>query len=272
MRYVLVVVLLACLAAAPAEAGGRIRYVALGDSSAAGPLIPDQIDTTCLRSDRNWPHVLATRLGAALTDVTCSGATTADLTGRQAGIVAPQFDALRRDTDLVTLAIAANDIVLSSAFVTCASPDGPVVPSCRDQYTSGGVDRFAARIAATAPKVGAALTEIHRRSPAARVVVVGYLTYWPPGGCYPADPYTAADAGYIQATFDRLMVMLADQAGRHQASYVDIRGPSARHGLCAEPASRWLEGAVPASPAYPYHPNAAGMAAAAAIIAAAGVR
>lgn len=58
MRYVLVLVLLACLAAAPAEASGRIRYVALGDSSAAGPLIPDQIDATCLRSDRNWPHVL----------------------------------------------------------------------------------------------------------------------------------------------------------------------------------------------------------------------
>jgi lysophospholipase L1-like esterase len=259
---------LACLAAAPAEASGRIRYVALGDSSAAGPLIPDEIDATCLRSDRNWPHVLAARLGASLTDVTCSGATTADLTGKQAGVVAPQFDALRRDTDLVTLAIAANDIVLSSAFVTCASPDGPVVPSCRDQYTSGGVDQFGARIAATAPKMATALAEIHRRSPAARVVVVGYLTYWQSGGCYPADPYTAADAGYIQATFDRLMTMLAAQATRHRASYVDIRGPSARHGLCAAPAARWLEGAVPASPAYPYHPNAAGMAAAAAIVAA----
>ncbi|MFJ1767218.1 SGNH/GDSL hydrolase family protein [Amycolatopsis sp. NPDC088138] len=266
MRYALVVALLACLVAAPAEASARIRYVALGDSSAAGPLIPDQIDTTCLRSDRNWPHVLAGRLGASLTDVTCSGATTADLTGRQAGVVAPQFDALRRDTDLVTLAIAANDIALSSAFVTCASPDRPVVPSCRDQYTTGGADVFTARIAATAPKVAAALAEIHRRSPAARVVVTGYLTYWQPGGCYPADPYTAADADYIQATFDRLTVMLADQAARGRASYVDIRGPSARHGLCAAPATRWLEGAAPASPAYPYHPNAAGMAAAAAII------
>lgn len=71
--------------------------MALGDSSAAGPLIPNEIDATCLRSDRNWPHVPAARLGAALTDVTCSGATTKDRTGRQAGVVAPQFDALRRD-------------------------------------------------------------------------------------------------------------------------------------------------------------------------------
>ncbi|RSD16817.1 SGNH/GDSL hydrolase family protein [Amycolatopsis eburnea] len=259
MRIALVVTLLAGLLAAPAAAAGPLRYVALGDSSAAGPGIPAQIDATCLRSDHDWPHLLAARLGAALTDVTCSGATTADLTGRQAGVVAPQFTALRRDTGLVTLAIGANDIALGSAFVTCASPDGP---SCEEQY--GTV--FPARIAATATKIAGALAEIHRRSPAARVVVTGYLTYWRPGGCYPADPYTAADADFIQATFDRLMAMLAEQSRRHGASYVDIRGPSAGHGLCAEPAVRWLEGAVPASPAYPYHPNAAGMAAAAGII------
>ncbi|UOX92683.1 SGNH/GDSL hydrolase family protein [Amycolatopsis sp. FBCC-B4732] len=262
MRIALVVALLAGLMVAPAATAGPLRYVALGDSSAAGPGIPVQIDATCLRSDHDWPHVLAARLGAALTDVTCSGATTADLTGRQAGVVAPQFAALRRDTALVTLAIGANDIALGSAFVTCASPDAPVSPSCEEQYATV----FPARIAATAPKIAAALEEIHRRSPAARVVVTGYLTYWRPGGCYPADPFTAADAGFIQATFDRLMTMLADQSRRHGASYVDIREPSARHGLCAGPAGRWLEGAVPASPAYPYHPNAAGMAAAAGII------
>jgi lysophospholipase L1-like esterase len=250
----------------PAAAAAPLRYVALGDSSAAGPLIPNEIDATCLRSDRNWPHVLAKRLGAALTDVTCSGAKTSDLTGRQLGVVAPQFDALRQDTDLVTLAIAANDIALSSAFVACASPNGPTGPTCRERYTVGGVDQFAARIDATAPKVAAALAEVHRRSPRAEVVVVGYLTYWRPGGCYPADPYTPADADYIQGTFDRLMAMLADQAARNGASYVDIRTSSAAHGLCAPPARRWLEGAVPAAPAYPYHPNAAGMAAAASVV------
>jgi lysophospholipase L1-like esterase len=263
LATVLAAVLAVVLAAPPAVAETQ-RYVALGDSSAAGPLIPTEIDHTCLRSNRNWPHVLATRLGATLTDVTCSGATTAHLAGRQFGTVAPQFDALRRDTDLVTLAIAANDIVLSSAFTTCATPNGQ---TCRERFTVGGVDQFATRIDATAPKVAAALAEIHRRSPRAHVVVVGYLTYWRPGGCYPTDPYTPADADYIQSTFDNLMAMLSRQAARNDASYVDIRTPSATHGLCASPAGRWLEGANPASPAYPYHPNAAGMAAAAGIIA-----
>ncbi|MFC6083728.1 SGNH/GDSL hydrolase family protein [Sphaerisporangium aureirubrum] len=251
----------------PAAADRPLRYVALGDSSAAGPLIPNQIDATCLRSDRGWPQVLAPRLGAVLTNVTCSGARTPDLAGRQFGTVAPQFDALRRDTDLVTLAIGANDINMGAAFVTCAQP-GPVPtgPTCQERYTVDGVDQFAARIDETAPKVAAALEEIHRRSPRAHVVVVGYLTYWRPGGCYPGDPYTPADADYLQATADRVMAMLARQARAHDAVYADIRTPSARHGLCEPPARRWLEGAVPAAPAYPYHPNATGMAHAAAIV------
>lgn len=256
--------------AVPAAANVPLRYVALGDSSAAGPLIPNQIDATCLRSDHDWPHDLAGLLGATLTDVTCSGATTADLTGSQAGVVAPQFDALRPDTDLVTIAIAANDIDLGSAFVACASTTPvPVSPTCQQRYTVNGVDQYEARIQAVAPKMASALTEIHRRSPHAKVVVVGYLTYWRRGGCYPADPFAPADANYIQDTFDRLMTMLAHQAAAHGATYVDIRRPSAAHGLCEPPANRWLEGAVPVAPAYPYHPNAVGMANAAAIIAAA---
>ena len=83
--------------------------------------------------------------------MTCSDATTDHLAGRQFGVVAPQFDALRRDTDLVTLAIAANDIVLSSAFVACASPAGPPELTCRERYTMDGVDQFAVRIAAPPP-------------------------------------------------------------------------------------------------------------------------
>jgi lysophospholipase L1-like esterase len=252
--------------AVQANATEPSRYVALGDSSAAGPLIPNQIDPVCLRSDHDWPHVLATRLGAALTDVTCSGATIPDLTGRQLGVVPPQFDALRPDTDLVTLAIGANDVKMYETFLACAKPVPTAGPTCRQRFTVDGVDQFAARIRATAPKMAAALTEIHRRSPHARVIVTGYLTYWRPGGCYPADPFTPEDANYIQATLDRLTLMLAYEAFTHHATYVDLRGPSAWHGLCEPPERRWLEGLVPASPAYPYHPNATGMAHAAAII------
>src|SRR5262245_23939715 len=75
------------------------RYVALGDSAAAGPLIPlpDLSSPGCLRSTANYPKLAAHALGLPITDVTCSGAVTADMTGSQQtplGGVPPQFDAL----------------------------------------------------------------------------------------------------------------------------------------------------------------------------------
>jgi lysophospholipase L1-like esterase len=250
-----------------AAARHAVGYVALGDSSAAGPLIPNQIDPVCYRSDHDWPHQLAARLGAALTDVTCSGARTTDLEAMQCATVAPQYGALRRDTGLVTIAIGANDLAMGAAFVTCAAPARDAgSPSCREQYSTGGHDVVGERIRALAPLYGAALAEIHRRSPHAEVISTGYLTYWQRGGCYPADPFRAEDADFIQQVFDRLHAMLAAESARHGVRYVDIRGPSAHRGLCEPPARRWLEGAVPASPAYPYHPNAAGMAAVAHLI------
>jgi hypothetical protein len=68
-------VLLGGLLAPASAADDPLEYVAIGDSSAAGPLIPWQIDLACLRSSVNYPHIAAQKLGAKLTDVTCSGAT-----------------------------------------------------------------------------------------------------------------------------------------------------------------------------------------------------
>jgi hypothetical protein len=59
------------------------RYVALGDSYTAGPLVPLQrLDPVgCLRSTANYPAQLAARLRIrSFTDVSCSGADTSDMT------------------------------------------------------------------------------------------------------------------------------------------------------------------------------------------------
>lgn len=250
------------VAAGPAGATEGLDYVALGDSSAAGPLIPLQEPSPCLRSTKNWPKVVAAKLGANLTDVTCSGAVTGDMTGKQFGFVAPQFDALKPDTDLVTIAIGANDLSLGTVVPSCYLP-------CKSRLTSGGVDQLAQGIEATAPKVGAVLEGIHDRSPDARVVVVSYATYWKKGGCFGKDPVNSTDADYLQGTWDKMHAMLAEQAATHDAEYVDIRTPSADHGVCASLSEKWMEGLLPTSPAAPYHPNAKGMAASGTTIAAA---
>ena len=81
-------------AATTARAGTEpLRYVALGDSySAASGVVP--VDPTappqCLRSTSNYPHVIAARTGAALTDVTCGAAQTKDYFSPQYDGVAPQ--------------------------------------------------------------------------------------------------------------------------------------------------------------------------------------
>lgn len=74
--------------------GHRDAYVALGDSYTSGPLIPDQVDANCARSNRNYPSLVAGRLrGTTLTDVSCGGATTAEMWKAQGGNP-PQLDAL----------------------------------------------------------------------------------------------------------------------------------------------------------------------------------
>ena len=69
----------------PVEAT-EIDYVALGDSFTAGPLIPMAREDApgCFRSTNNYPAYLAGLLDVATyRDASCSGASTADMAGRQ---------------------------------------------------------------------------------------------------------------------------------------------------------------------------------------------
>ncbi|WP_327639811.1 SGNH/GDSL hydrolase family protein [Kribbella sp. NBC_00482] len=265
-------VLVAGLVSGPAvaQADGGLEYVALGDSSAAGPLIPPQIDVPCLRSALNYPHVAAEELGARLADVTCSGAVIPDFSGKQFGFKPPQYDALKSTTDLVTVAIGGNDTGLVSAALSCINLlPPPAGASCKARFTAGGTDQLAARIAATAAPFGQALDRIRQLAPNARILVTGYGTYIRPNGCYPQIPVWSVDANYLQATIDRLNTMLAEQSAAHGAQYVDLRTPSIGHDACAPITQRWLEGLIPTSAAAPLHPSARGMAAFGQLVAAA---
>ena len=78
--------LLATVLPGAASASAVPSYVALGDSYTSGPLIPDQTGNPagCLRSTHDYPALVAAALGAAsFSNVSCAGATTADMTGPQ---------------------------------------------------------------------------------------------------------------------------------------------------------------------------------------------
>jgi lysophospholipase L1-like esterase len=263
--------------AAPAEDEAVFTsYVALGDSYAAGPLIPLQsgLPAGCLRSNRNYPSIVAERGGVSdVTDVSCSGATTADLFAPQdtgLGTNPPQLDALTEDTEGVTLTIGGNDIGFGEIVQECArrSPTEPFGAACRDYYTTDGEDELAERIEETAPRVAAALEAIEERSPDARVLLVGYPAILPVDGpgCFPVVPFSAGDVAYLRDTQQAINAMLAEQADAAGVDFVDTYDRFAGHDVCQPPGVRWIEGLVPTAPAAPVHPNALGMAEMAAVV------
>jgi lysophospholipase L1-like esterase len=250
----------------PTTAGASTgRYVALGDSYTAGPLIPNQIlsATGCLRSDHNYPHLIANAIApSSFADASCSGATTNDMTHTQnvtGGSNAPQFDRLTSATALVTLEIGGNDIGFSDIVKSCATA-WPFGSPCKDKFDENGVDQIAARISTTAPKIAATIDAIHVRAPNARVFVLGYLAILPDSGsgCWPKMPIAWNDVPFLRAKEKQLNGMIASQAAAHGATYVDIYTPSISHSACADDNAKWVEPIVPTHLAAPVHPNATG--------------
>lgn len=244
------------------------RYVALGDSYASGPGIPEQQGEPrgCSRSSNNYPARLAAGLGLReYTDVSCGGAKTDNMTAAQSvsgGNNPAQFSALGPDTDLVTLTISGNDIGFTEIVFTCArmSVRDPIGNPCEREFTAGGNDIYAQRILAVAPKVGKVLEGIRERSPEATVLLVGYLRILPSSkGCYPVFPVARGDVAYLDGLQQKLTAVLAGQAFQHGAAFVDSYAGSEGHDACKSPGERWVEDVVPNKRASAVHPNAAGM-------------
>jgi lysophospholipase L1-like esterase len=273
-RRPLAAALCALVAAAALPALARADpgpYVALGDSYTAAPLVPNLVGRPvgCGRSDHDYPSLVAAAIGATqFRDESCSAAKTDDMTAPQLvllGVHRPQFDALRPDATLVTIGIGGNDVRLVDAAVQCLGLGllAPTGTSCRNAFTKpDGGDRIVDQIAATAPKIAATLQGAHARSPQARVLLVGYPDVAPRDGtgCYPLVPLSPDDIAYLDEMVRRTNGMLAEQAAANDAEYVDTYDESVGHDVCKGPRTRWFEGLVPTSPAFPIHPNARGAA------------
>jgi hypothetical protein len=271
-----VTVMLAALVALAAPAPAAADYVALGDSYAAGPLIPLQIPPLgCLKSNNNYAHIAQRQVHfAEFRDPSCSGAETADMTQAQGvtpGPNPPQFDSLSADTEFVTINIGGNDIGFSSIAEDCFTFQRTGSP-CRDRYVVNGRDEISERIAATAPKVAAVFQGIHERSPNARVFVLTYAAIFPEQGtfgCWPQMPVASGDIAYLREKQKELNAMLVEQAAANDVGVIDWYAASIGHDACKPPLVRWVEPAVPANAAAPVHPNLFGMIGAARLVRAA---
>ena len=252
----------------PPGSAGPPHYVALGDSYTAGPLVPSQTGSPagCLRSTHSYPFLVAAGTSAArFTDVSCQGATTANMTHAQSvplGTNPPEDNALSASTTLVTLQISGNNIGFSDIIIHCTtlSVTDPFGSPCKDHYTSGGTDQLRAKIAKAAPKVAADLQQIHADAPNAKVFVVGYPVILPNSGdgCWPLVPIAYGDVPYLRGVEKALNSMLAAEAAANNATFVDTYTASIGHDVCQDPGTKWVEGLIPTSPAVPFHPNRLG--------------
>jgi len=252
-------------AVTPSAQATPLRYVALGDSysAASGVLPPDPAaPLQCLRSIRNYPHVIAAQTGAALTDVTCGAADTSHFFAEQYPGVAPQLDAVQRDTQLVTMTIGGNDSgVFINSILSCGAAGASTLgfgSPCKDRYGSSFEDTIRST---TYPSLVNALRAVRAKAPRAKLAILGYPWIMPPsGGCYPVMPVAQGDVPYLRGLQATLNDAVRRAAAATGVTYVDLNAVSDGHDACKPIGVRWVEPVVAGTNPVIVHPNALGEA------------
>lgn len=239
------------------------RYVALGDSFTAGPLVPPTDDTSgaCARSFANYPHVLADELDVELTDVSCSGAETTHVVApnsQHSPALPAQVEAVDARTDLVTIGIGGNDdrLYASLAF-SCTQARGNGDPrSCRE-LVGADVERALAAAPARLARTFAAVKAA--AAPDARVVAVGYPRLVPESGTCDVLGLDESDVPWVGRTLERLDAAMAAAADRAGVEHLSLLQASRGHDICAGE-DAWVKGGgTDLTRAAPYHPFDTGM-------------
>ncbi len=249
----------------------QFRHVAsLGSSFAAGPGIDPVEDRAARRSARNYPHLLAARLGAELTDLTVSGATTDTIidTPQRSGnsVFPPQVQGLPADADLVTITAGGNDLRYAGSMIKFGLA-GRLSGSLLTRPLGALVGRGevprpdAADLDRATHGLARIVDAVRARAGGARVLLVDYVTVIGPATVpSPEAPFDSATLDALRRLGDNVTEVFAAAAERSGAELVRVSERSRDHALgSAEP---WVTG-LPArlrTIAGAFHPNAAGMA------------
>ncbi|NPD04569.1 SGNH/GDSL hydrolase family protein [Nocardioides sp. zg-1308] len=235
--------LLTPLLATPAQAAAPV-YVALGDSYASGTGTRSYIGdgTTCQRSTRAYPSLIAAARGYALNFRACSGARIADVT-------ATQLSALTPATTYVTISVGGNDAGFADVLTTCALPGW--MSNC-----TGAINTAQSYISSTLPTQLAGLyADIRGRAPAAKVVVVGYPRVFMGEDCNAFTWFSPTEQARLNQTADLLNSRTAAAAAASGFSFADPTGAFTGHAVCDDP--EYLNG-LSSPVTESYHPNTLG--------------
>lgn len=248
----------------PTPIRGLTSYVAMGDSFVGGPGIDpyDRESGACHRSDRNYPSLLAARLGISdFTDVSCATTGSAEIgnTAEVAGETFPaQLDAIGADTRLVTIGTGGNDgLLYEMLFDACYFPKTRSAEACTT-FIERDADKV---LAATLESLTGWVRMIQFKAPKARILLVGYLRYLPDTGPCAAFDLTADQVQQVLRVQNGLEATQQAAAKALDLEFVSLQNLSRGHDACASQ-SAWvhaLEGAD--GDGTPMHPTAAGMTA-----------
>jgi lysophospholipase L1-like esterase len=236
---------------------------------AAGPGIRPSADGAPFaagRSARNYPHLVAEKLGLDLVDVTYSGATTANVLTEPQNGTPPQVEALDGSEDLVTVTIGGNDAGYVSLLFAAAVPrivrHLPLIGRrLREQLDPTARDRALVEVAESLKEVGRTLRQ---RSPQAKVLFVDYLTLLPPVGAAP--PLSDVDVALGRRMADTLERLTGEAAADTGCQWVRVAQASREHhAWSVEPWTTKFGVPLPGRTA-PLHPNAEGMRAVADLV------
>lgn len=256
----------------PGTASPFDSYVAMGDSSVAGPGISptNPLGELCARSTNNWPSLLATELRSGdLKDVSCSGATSADILSPKVAAngtqIAAQIDALSAETELVTISIGGNDEGAYTRMVLACLAGANASDSACASFADTDLEAILTR---TTDRVATTLERIRSKAPQARIVMVGYLRLFPGASSCAMPGLTEARVQPAAAAWSALDQAMEAAAKRADVEYVSMAGTSVGHESC-QGGQAWVNGlqGVPGDGTF-LHPNLAGMRAVAKTVAA----
>ncbi|MEU6373616.1 SGNH/GDSL hydrolase family protein [Streptomyces sp. NPDC046909] len=234
---------LAATAGTPAQAATEVRYVALGDSYASGVGAGhyDSASGDCKRSQLGYPALWAgVHDEYQLTDVSCSGATMAD-------VRANQLSALSTDTDAVTLTVGGNDAQFSSVVQACLTKDDAYCKTATDWMSYYATHQMADELAAL-------YRDIKARAPHAEIAVLGYPQALSATGTCPVIDLGSAKRGYMNDFADALAEGTKAAADKESVTFIDVRDAFQGHGACGS--DPWINNL--SSGTEVFHPTLAG--------------
>ncbi|MGW2050634.1 SGNH/GDSL hydrolase family protein [Streptomyces sp. NPDC001858] len=217
--------------------------MALGDSYASGVGAGhyDSDSGDCKRSALGYPALWAgVHDEYTLKDVSCSGATIAD-------VRANQLSALSEGTDFVTLTVGGNDAQFSSVVQACLFQDDAYCKTATDWMSYYAKNQLVDELAAL-------YKEVKDKAPNATVTVLGYPQAISTTGACPVIDLSADKRTYMNAFADALAEGAQAAADKEPVHFLDMRAEFKDHGACGS--DPWINDLT--DPASVFHPTAGG--------------